>query len=102
MGTKLIGCLTIKKCINGAFYEVVSIGNLCQVRDELTREVWESTPEHLSQCTQLRHAMTYSKSQGQTLTRTVALWDLNSEHFARQHLYVRISRVRHGSLMFEN
>ena len=50
VGTKLIGCLTIKKCVNGAFYEVVSIGKLCQVRDELTREVWEATPEHLSQC----------------------------------------------------
>ena len=94
--------VAIKKCVNGAFYEVVSIGKLCQVRDELIREVWEATPEHLSQCTQLRHAMTFSKSQGQALTGTVALWDLHSEHFTRQHLYVGISRVRHGSLLLVN
>ena len=81
VGTKLIGCLTIKKCVNGAFYEVLSIGNVCNVRDELTGEVWEASPEDLSQCCQLRHAMTYSKCQGQSLTVTVALWDLQSEHF---------------------
>ena len=72
------------------------------MRDELTREVWETTPEHLSQCVQLRYAMTYSTSQGQSLTGTVALWDLHSEHFTRQHLYVGISKVRHGSLLFVN
>ena len=102
VATKLIGCLTIKKCVNGAFYEVLSIGKVCQVRDELTGEVWEASPEDLSQCCQLRHAMTYSKCQGQSLIGTVALWDLHSEHFTRRHLYVGISRVRHGSLLFIN
>ena len=94
--------LTIKRCVNGAFYEVLSVGRFCHLRDDLTGEVLEATPEDLSKCTQLRHAMTYSKAQGQTLAGTVGLWDLDNFHFSRRQLYVGLSRVRHGSLLFVN
>ena len=59
VGTRLIGCLTIKGVVNGAFYTVTAIkrpGFRCILRDDLTGAVWEGTPEDLSKCTQLRHA----------------------------------------------
>ena len=103
VGTQLIGCLTIKGIVNGVFYTVTAIGaRRCVLRDELTAATWEGTPEDLSKCTQLRHAITYSKCQGQSLTGTVALWDLDNRYFTRRHLYVGISRVKHGSLLFIN
>ena len=105
VGTRLIGCLTIKGVVNGAFYTVTSIkrpGGRCILRDDLTGAMWEGTPEDLSKCTQLRHAITYSKCQGQSLSGSVALWDLTNQHFTRRHLYVGLGRVRHGSLLFIN
>ena len=75
---------------------------MCVIEDELTKTTWEATPEELAKCKQLRHAMTYSKAQGQTLVGTVALWDLKTTHFTRRHLYVGASRVKHGTLLFVN
>ena len=102
VGTRLIGCLTVRDAVNGAFYVVRAIAPVCVIEDELTKQTWEATPEELAKCTQLRHAMTYSKAQGQTLVGTVALWDLNSVHFTRRHLYVGTSRVKQGELLFVN
>ena len=101
VGTRLIGSSTTNKFVNGAFYSVTRI-EPCVVVDDHTDESFETTPEELSKYSQLRWAITYNKAQGQTLTGSVAMWDIYSPYFDRKHLYVGASRVRNGSLLFVN
>ena len=101
VGTRLIGSSTTNRFVNGTFYTVTGI-EPCVVVDDHTGESFETTPEELSKYTQLRWAVTYNKAQGQTLTGSVAMWDIYSQYFTRKHLYVGASRVRDGSLLFVN
>jgi hypothetical protein len=42
----------------------------------------------------LAHCQTYASCQGTEFTGTLRLWDANSPHFSRRHLYVGLSRAR--------
>ena len=96
VGTPLIGTNTTRKFINGAFYECLSIHPI-QIKDTLTDEIIECTQELLSKHTTLAHSVVYNKAQGLTIkNKVIALYDLYSMHFRRQHLYVGLSRVTNG------
>ena len=42
----------------------------------------------------LAHCQTYASCQGTEFTGTLRLWDADSVHFSRRHLYVGLSRAR--------
>jgi len=97
IGTPLVGSCTNKKFLNGAFYEIIEINPL-RVKDTLTEEIIECTPEVLSKHTCLAHAVVYNRAQGLTIKdKTICLHDLFSKHFKRNHLYVGLSRVTNGN-----
>ena len=101
VGTKLVGCSTNAKFVNGGRYVVTRIGGerAC-LKDELTGDEFETSLELISKHCLLAWAMTYPKVQGCTETGTVMLHDMGSKYLRLCHLYVGLSRVTHGSNVF--
>ena len=95
VGTPLTGCCTAHGFVNGAFYVVVNIAGL-KVKDCLTEEVLDVSPEILAKHTCLGHAVVYNRAQGMTCKQRVVLHDMGSTYFGRRHLYVGLSRVTRG------
>ncbi len=75
VGTPLCGSCTGHGFTNGAFYRVVDIAGL-KVKDCLTEEVLECTPEILAKHTCLGHAVVYNRAQGMTCNQRVVLHDM--------------------------
>ena len=97
-GTPLVGSCTGRGFVNGAFYTVVSANTGVRVRDQLTKEILECSPDVLAKHTCLAHAVVYNRAQGLTIhAQTVVLHDMQSQFFRRPHLYVGLSRVTRGS-----
>ena len=46
-----------------------------------------------SKALRLAYALTYASCQGLTLEGRVRLWDTDSPHFTRRHLFVALSRA---------
>jgi ATP-dependent exoDNAse (exonuclease V) alpha subunit len=96
-GTPIIGTCTNKKIINGAFYELINVNPL-QIKDTLTNEIIDCTPDLLSKNTTLAWSVVYNRAQGLTIkNKVICLHDMHSKHFKRNHLYVGLSRVTNGS-----
>ncbi len=95
-GTPLVGSRTGDRFVNGAFYEVVSPHGL--IRDKLTDEIIETTPEKMAKHTCLAWGVVYHRPQGLTVhDQKVVLHDLQSKFFSRPHLYAGLSRVTDGA-----
>ena len=97
VGTPLVGSITQRSFVNGAFYTVRSIGETMVVQDDLTQELIECTVDQLSKSCCLSHCLVYNRGQGCTLTGLVTLHDFSSPHFRISHLYVGLSRPTQGS-----
>ena len=100
VGTRLVGSSTAGKFVNGGRYYVTRIGEKMALRDELTNEEFEATPEAISKHCLLAWAMVYPRVQGCTESGTVILHCTGSKYFKRCHLYVGLSRCTSGSNVF--
>jgi len=101
VGTKLVGnSTTANKVVNGGRYVVIAIGEQIRLKDQMTEDEFDVTPEFISKHCLLAHAMVYNKIQGCTEQGTVMLHDTASPYFKRCHLYVGLSRVTSGSSAF--
>ena len=97
-GACLVACNNSHpKISNGAFLDVVELtdGGVL-LRDLDTDEQLTVTNKALAAHTRLRHALTLCSVQGRSLSGTVAIHDVHSRHFSVTHLYVALSKARHG------
>ena len=102
VGTKLVGSSTGGgKFVNGGRYVVTRIGGerVC-LKDEMTEDEFDVSPEFISKHCLLAHAMVFNRVQGATETGTVMLHDTSSPYFKKCHLYVGLSRATEGSNVF--
>jgi len=99
-GTKLIGSNNdIKMVVNGGFMTVGEVReDDCDVTDEF-ENAFVLTHAQIAKSTRLAWAITVTSSQSREFEGTVCLWDLDSKHYSRAHLYVAATRVKHGSLL---
>ena len=67
-GTPLVGCCTGRGFVNGAFYEVLEVGESIRVLDRLTRETLECSAEVLAKHTCLARSVVYNRSQGLSIS----------------------------------
>jgi hypothetical protein len=96
-GTRLIGANNeTKAVVNGGFLLVKSVSDEgCLVEDE-TGEEHELTTVQLTRSTRLAWAITITASQSREFGGRVAIWDTDSPHFSRAHLYTALTRVKIG------
>ncbi len=102
VGTKLVGSSTSGKLfVNGGRYVVTRVGGerVC-LKDEMTKDEFETSLEAISKHCLLAWAMVYPKGQGCTESGTVMLHDMGSKFLRRSHLYVGLSRVTDGGHVF--
>ena len=98
VGTKLVGSSTTGKVVNGGRYTVTtSSKEQIRLKDQMTEDEFDVSPEFISKHCLLAHAMVYNKTQGATETGTVVLHDTSSPYFKKCHLYVGLSRVTDGT-----
>ena len=97
-GLLLIGCATSGPVRNSCFYEVLAAD---PERVTIATEEGEAELTHAatSRLLRLSYALTYASCQGLTLKERVRLWDVNSKHFTRTHLFVALSRATAASLV---
>ena len=96
-----MGSSTAGKFVNGGRYTVICIGpERIGLKDEMTGDEFETTPDAISKHCLLAWAMVYNKVQGCTETGTVMLHDTSSPYFKKCHLYVGLSRATEGSNVF--
>ena len=101
VGARLVGSSTATKFVNGGRYVVTFIGaERIGLKDEMSGDEFETTPEAISKHCLLAWAMVYNKVQGATETGTVMLHDTGSPYFKKCHLYVGLSRSTDGSHVF--
>jgi len=101
VGTRLVGNSTAGKVVNGGRYTVASIGPAgVGLVDEITGDEFELSPLNVSKQCILAWALCYPKIQGSTERGTVLLHDMGSKHLRRHHLYVGLSRVVSGGMVF--
>ena len=101
VGTKLVGSsTTANKVVNGGRYIVTAIGEQIRLKDQMTDDEFDVTPEFISKHCLLAHSMVYNKVQGCTESGSVMLHNTASPYFKRCHLYVGLSRVTDGALAF--
>ena len=79
---------------------MIAIGEQVRLKDTMTEDEFDVTPEFISKHCLLAHAMVYNKTQGSTESGSVMLHDTASPYFKRCHLYVGLSRVVDGALAF--
>jgi hypothetical protein len=94
-GTRLIGTNNESKAVvNGGFLLVKRVTEEgCLVQDEAGEE-HELTAAQISRSTRLAWAITISASQSREFGGRVAIWDTDSPHFSRAHLYTVLTRVK--------
>jgi ATP-dependent exoDNAse (exonuclease V) alpha subunit len=96
-GTRLIGANNeTKAVVNGGFLVVTSVSDEgCLVEDEAGEE-HELTAAQITRSTRLAWAITITASQSREFGGRVAIWDTESPHFSRAHLYTALTRVKIG------
>jgi hypothetical protein len=96
-GTRLIGANNeTKAVVNGGFLLVKSVSEEgCLVEDEAGEE-HELTTAQVTRSTRLAWAITITASQSREFGGRVAIWDSDSPHFTRAHLYNALTRVKIG------
>jgi len=100
-GTRLVGSSTSGQIVNGGRYTVICIvPERIGLKDEMTEDEFETTPDAISKHCLLAWAMVYNKVQGSTESGTVILHDMASKFLRRSHLYVGLSRVTDGANVF--
>ena len=75
-------------------------GDIIRLKDQMTEDEFDVSPEFISKHCLLAHAMVYHKVQGATERGTVMLHDTSSPSFKRCHLYVGLSRITDGTRVF--
>jgi hypothetical protein len=97
-GLLLIGCATSGPVRNSCFYEVLAAD---PERITIASEEGAVELTHAAACRLLRlsYALTYASCQGLTLEGRVRLWDVNSKHFTKTHLFVALSRATAANLV---
>jgi ATP-dependent exoDNAse (exonuclease V) alpha subunit len=95
-GTRLIGANNeTKAVVNGGFLLVKGVSEEgCLVEDEAGEE-HELTVAQVTRSTRLAWAITITASQSREFGG-VAIWDTESPHFSRAHLYTALTRVKIG------
>jgi hypothetical protein len=90
-GLRMLGCCHAERdgLRNGVTYtlEAVDAEGVTIAGQRVPMEV---VKRHL----RLAHCQTYASCQGTEFTGTLRLWDAESPHFTRRHLYVGLSRAR--------
>jgi hypothetical protein len=96
-GTRLIGANSeTRAVVNGGFLLVKSLTEGgCLVEDEAGEE-FELTAAQVTRSTRLAWAITITASQSREFGGRVAIWDADSPHFSRAHLYTALTRVKIG------
>jgi ATP-dependent exoDNAse (exonuclease V) alpha subunit len=96
-GTRLIGANNeTKAVVNGGFLWVKRVAeDGCLVEDEAGEE-HELTTAQITRSTRLAWAITITASQSREFGGRVAIWDTDSPHFSRAHLYTALTRVKIG------
>jgi hypothetical protein len=96
-GTRLIGANNeTKGIVNGGFLLVKAVSaEGCLVEDE-AGEGHELTTAQVARSTRLAWAITITASQSREFGGRVAIWDTESRHFSRAHLYTALTRVKIG------
>jgi hypothetical protein len=96
-GTRLIGANNeTKAVVNGGFLLVKRVSEEgCLVEDEAGEE-HELTTAQITRSTRLAWAITITASQSREFGGRVAIWDADSPHFSRAHLYTALTRVKIG------
>jgi hypothetical protein len=96
-GTRLIGANNeTKAVVNGGFLIVKRVSEEgCVVEDEAGEE-HELTTAQVTRSTRLAWAITIAASQSREFNGRVAIWDTESLHFSRAHLYTALTRVKIG------
>ena len=90
-GQKLIGAAGSRTIRNGCMYTVEAVG-----ADALTLVGEGKVPFAQTGCLRLAHAQTYASCQGTEFSHSLALWDCDSRHFTRRHLFVALSRAKNA------
>jgi ATP-dependent exoDNAse (exonuclease V) alpha subunit len=96
-GTRLIGANNeTRAVVNGGFVLIKSVSDEgCLVEDEAGEE-HELTAAQITRSTRLAWAITIAASQSREFGGRVAIWDTESPHFSRAHLYTALTRVNIG------
>ena len=97
VGTELVGSSTTGKVVNGGRYLVMAISKeQVRLKDQMTENEFDVSPEFISKHCLLGHALVYNKVQGATEQGIILLHNTTSPYFKRCHLYVGLSRATDG------
>jgi len=97
-GTRLIGCNTeAGGVVNGGFLRVTAVDlGMVDVCDEQGKEFRLSYAQ-VARSTRLAWAITITASQSREFDCKVCIWDADSRHFSKEHLYTALTRVKIGT-----
>ncbi len=91
-GIELLGSAGSRRIRNGVLYVVTAA-----THDTVTLGDIQLTHAQAAASLRLSYARTYASIQGTEFDGTVALWDTDSAHFSKRHLFVALSRAKNAA-----
>ena len=98
VGCPLIGNITDKKVVHGAFYKVLGWDEKVRIKDLETDQEIEVSKADMKKF-RYGWALTYASAQSRTLREHVRLWDTGHPHFTKKHLAMGLARATSPSLV---
>jgi hypothetical protein len=96
-GIELLGSAGSRRIRNGVLYTVTAVDH-----DTVTLGDIQLTHVQAAASLRLAYARTYASIQGTEFNGTVALWDTDSGHFSKRHLFVALSRAKNAADLHVN